>query len=118
MPVWPKIVYTYTVSLRTAATKWKLRQADRAPAQQDNAFATLTRQLAATSYWKQIGIATGMSYADFQSRVPVHTYERLAQAIGKAVGEELVSQDTIIQELTGKDFLRNKIQTVVDSYTD
>jgi uncharacterized membrane protein YheB (UPF0754 family) len=52
-----------------------------------------------------------------QGMIPRHR-ERLAQAIGKAVGEELVSQDTIIQELTGKDFLRNKIQTVVDSYTD
>ena len=52
-----------------------------------------------------------------QGMIPRHR-ERLATAIGKAVGEELVSQDTIIQELTGKDFLRNKIQTVVDSYTD
>ncbi len=52
-----------------------------------------------------------------QGMIPRHR-ERLAMAIGKAVGEELVSQDTIIQELTGKDFLRKKIQTVVDSYTD
>src|SRR6478735_3053496 len=42
-----------------------------------------------------------------QGMIPRHR-ERLANAIGKAVGEELVSQDTIIQELTGKDFLRNK----------
>ena len=52
-----------------------------------------------------------------QGMIPRHR-ERLANAIGKAVGEELVSQDTIIQELTGKDFLRKKIQTVVDSYTN
>src|SRR6478672_9228773 len=52
-----------------------------------------------------------------QGMIPRHR-ERLASAIGKAVGEELVSQDTILQELTGKDFLRNKIQTVVDSYTN
>ncbi len=43
---------------------------------------------------------------------------RLAAAIGKAVGEELVSQDTIMEELLGKDFLRRKISTVVDSYTE
>lgn len=49
--------------------------------------------------------------------IPRHR-DRLANAIGKAVGEELVSQDTILEELTGKDFLRNKIQVVVDSYTD
>ena len=44
--------------------------------------------------------------------------ERLAEAIGKAVGEELVSQETILDELFGKGFLQKKIQTVVDSYTE
>lgn len=51
-----------------------------------------------------------------QGMIPRHR-DRLANAIGKAVGQELVSQDTIIEQLTGKDFLRRKIQTVVDSYT-
>ena len=88
MPVWPKIVYTYSVSLKTAATKWKLRQVDRARVHQENAFATLTRQLGATSYWKQMGLATGMTYADFQTRVPVHTHERLIPAIEQMVRGE------------------------------
>lgn len=52
-----------------------------------------------------------------QGMVPRHR-ERLATAIGKAVGEELVSQETIVEELFGKEFLRKKIQNVVDSYTD
>ncbi len=52
-----------------------------------------------------------------QGMVPRHR-ERLAQAIGKAVGEELVSQETIVEELFGKEFLRKKIQGVVDSYTE
>jgi uncharacterized membrane protein YheB (UPF0754 family) len=51
-----------------------------------------------------------------QGMIPRHR-ERLANAIGKAVGEELVSQDTIMEELVGKDFLRTKIRTVLDSYT-
>lgn len=51
-----------------------------------------------------------------QGMIPRHR-DRLANAIGKAVGEELVSQDTIIEQLTGRDFLRNKIQEVVDAYT-
>jgi uncharacterized membrane protein YheB (UPF0754 family) len=51
-----------------------------------------------------------------QGMIPRHR-ERLANAIGKAVGEELVSQETILEQLTGRDFLRNKIQKVVDSYT-
>jgi uncharacterized membrane protein YheB (UPF0754 family) len=52
-----------------------------------------------------------------QGMIPRHR-DRLAQAVGRAVGEELVSQETILNELTGKDFLRSKIQRVVDSYTD
>src|SRR3982751_3415977 len=42
-----------------------------------------------------------------QGMIPRHR-ERLANAVGKAVGEELVSQDTILQQLTGNDFLRKK----------
>lgn len=52
-----------------------------------------------------------------QGMIPRHR-DRLANAIGKAVGEELVSQETVLEQLTGKDFLRNKIQAVIDSYTD
>jgi len=52
-----------------------------------------------------------------QGMIPRHR-DRLANAIGKAVGDELVSQETIIEQLTGKDFLRNKIQSVIDSYTE
>ncbi|MBA3352314.1 MAG: DUF445 family protein, partial [Blastocatellia bacterium] len=51
-----------------------------------------------------------------QGMIPRHR-DRLANAIGKAVGEELVSQETIMEELLGKDFLRRKIRGVIDSYT-
>ena len=51
-----------------------------------------------------------------QGMIPRHR-DRLANAIGKAVGEELVSQETILEQLTGRDFLKNKIQSVVDGYT-
>ncbi len=51
-----------------------------------------------------------------QGMIPRHR-DKLANAIGKAVGEELVSQETIVEELFGKEFLRKKIQNVVDSYT-
>lgn len=50
-----------------------------------------------------------------QGMIPRHR-DRLANAIGKAVGEELVSKETILEELFEKDFLRKKIQTLVDSY--
>ncbi|MBA2493295.1 MAG: DUF445 family protein [Acidobacteria bacterium] len=52
-----------------------------------------------------------------QGMIPRHR-DRLADAIGKAVGQELVSQETIIEELFGKEFLSRKIQNVVDSYTE
>jgi len=52
-----------------------------------------------------------------QGMIPRHR-DRLANAIGKAVGEELVSQETIMEELLGKEFLRKKIRGVVDSYTN
>jgi uncharacterized membrane protein YheB (UPF0754 family) len=51
-----------------------------------------------------------------QGMIPRHRV-RLAAAIGKAVGDELVSSETIHEQLIGKDFLRKKIQGVVDSYT-
>src|SRR5687768_13942376 len=51
-----------------------------------------------------------------QGMIPRHR-DRLASAIGKAVGEELVSQETIMEELLGKDFLRRKIRAVIDSYS-
>src|SRR5687767_3615501 len=50
-----------------------------------------------------------------QGMIPRHR-DRLANAIGKAVGEELVSKDTVLEELFEKDFLRKKIQSLVDSY--
>src|SRR4051794_4097959 len=52
-----------------------------------------------------------------QGMIPRHRV-RLAAAIGKAVGEELVSSETIHEQLIGRDFLRRKIQAVVDSYTN
>ncbi|MDQ3321074.1 MAG: DUF445 family protein [Acidobacteriota bacterium] len=51
-----------------------------------------------------------------QGMIPRHR-ERMAEAIGKAVGEELVSQETVLEELFEKDFLARKIQGVVDSYS-
>lgn len=51
-----------------------------------------------------------------QGMIPRHR-ERLAKAIGKAVGEELVSQETVLEELFEKEFLQKKIRGVVDSYT-
>lgn len=50
-----------------------------------------------------------------QGMIPRHR-DRLANAIGKAVGEELVSKETVLEELFEKDFLRRKIQDLINSY--
>jgi uncharacterized membrane protein YheB (UPF0754 family) len=52
-----------------------------------------------------------------QGNDPAAIATGLANAIGKAVGEELVSQETIMEELLSKEFLRRKIRGVIDSYT-
>lgn len=50
-----------------------------------------------------------------QGMIPRHR-ERLASTIGKAVGEELVSKETVLEELFEKNFLRRKIENLIDSY--
>lgn len=52
-----------------------------------------------------------------QGMIPRHR-DRLAAAIGKAVGNELVSQDTLVDALFGTDFFERKISGVVNSYVD
>ncbi len=52
-----------------------------------------------------------------QGMIPKHR-ERLANTIGKAVGEELVSQETVLDELFEKDFLRKKIRTIIDNFSN
>ena len=50
-----------------------------------------------------------------QGMIPRHR-ERLANAIGKAVGNELMSQETIVNALFKTDFFRTKVSALVQSY--
>lgn len=52
-----------------------------------------------------------------QGMIPRHR-ERLAQSIGKAVGNELVSQETIFDALFETDFFRLRVEGFVTAYTD
>jgi uncharacterized membrane protein YheB (UPF0754 family) len=52
-----------------------------------------------------------------QGMIPRHR-GRLAEAIGRAVGNELMSHDTIVNALFEKDFLRKKVEGLVNSYVD
>ncbi|MCA1593529.1 MAG: DUF445 family protein [Acidobacteria bacterium] len=52
-----------------------------------------------------------------QGMIPRHR-ERLAQTIGNAVGNELVSQETVVHALFETGFFRRKVETFVGAYTD
>jgi uncharacterized membrane protein YheB (UPF0754 family) len=52
-----------------------------------------------------------------QGMIPRHR-ERLAQTIGNAVGNELVSQDTVVHALFETGFFRRKVESFVNTYTD
>jgi uncharacterized membrane protein YheB (UPF0754 family) len=52
-----------------------------------------------------------------QGMIPRHR-ERLAQTIGNAVGNELVSQETVVHALFETGFFRRKVESFVDSFTD
>ncbi len=51
-----------------------------------------------------------------QGMIPRHR-EKLAQSIGNAVGNELVSQQTVFDALFETSFFRNKVEDFVNSYT-
>ena len=51
-----------------------------------------------------------------QGMIPRHR-ERLAQSIGNAVGNELVSQETVFNALFETDFFQRKVEDVVNVYT-
>jgi uncharacterized membrane protein YheB (UPF0754 family) len=51
-----------------------------------------------------------------QGMIPRHR-ERLAQTIGNAVGNELVSQETVVHALFETDFFRRKVSDLVETYS-
>ena len=51
-----------------------------------------------------------------QGMIPRHR-ERLAQSIGNAVGNELVSQETVFNALFETDFFQRKVEDFVNAYT-
>ena len=51
-----------------------------------------------------------------QGMIPRHR-ERLAQTIGNAVGNELVSQDTVVHALFETDFFERRVEGFVTAYT-
>ena len=52
-----------------------------------------------------------------QGMIPRHR-DKLAESIGKAVGTELVSQDTVFNALFETDFFRRRIESFVSAYSE
>ena len=52
-----------------------------------------------------------------QGMIPRHR-DKLAQSIGKAVGTELVSQETVFNALFETDFFHKRVEGFVTAYTD
>lgn len=52
-----------------------------------------------------------------QGMIPRHR-EKLAQTIGNAVGNELVSQETVVHALFETGFFRRKVESFVNAYTE
>lgn len=83
MPVWPKSICTFAVSLQTAATEWKLRSKRSAPDAQARALAALLPRCAAAAHWRAAGVEAGLAYETFRSRVPPNTPAQLAPVIAR-----------------------------------
>ena len=83
MPVLPKSFHVLGAKLQSARTARQLKQPRLALAAQNRTFAALLPRLAATSVGRAAGITPQLSYAQFQSRVPLRNYEQLAPFIGR-----------------------------------
>src|ERR1041385_5312238 len=83
MPAWPKPFFSLGATILTIRTAQKLRRKKTAIREQKRMFRALTKQLAATSFWKSHGVTAGMTYEQFKSRVTPRTYEDLAPAVDR-----------------------------------
>src|ERR1035437_5786707 len=81
MPVLPKSLLVLGARLQTARTTQELRKKKTAIPAQQRTLRALTRQFAQTSFGRAVGLESGISYAQFQSRIPLHTYAQLAPYI-------------------------------------
>ncbi len=81
MSVLPKSFMVLGARLQTVRTALRLRQKKSGAAAQKRAFRTLVRSCAKTAFGRAAGIEGGMTYAQVQRRVPVHTYADLAPRI-------------------------------------
>ncbi|MFA6288317.1 MAG: GH3 auxin-responsive promoter family protein [Opitutaceae bacterium] len=71
----PKALVNIGTSFLTSRTVKKLQAKRTAVPAQEKAFASLRDKLASTAYGQELGLTSATSYKEFQTRVPLRTYE-------------------------------------------
>jgi hypothetical protein len=75
---WLQHAVAIGVAMRTARVARRLRRDDRALARQEETYRELMRRFAVTAFGRAEGLEPGMSYAEFQRRLPLRSYEAFA----------------------------------------
>lgn len=77
MIVPPRGLVNFAAGVMSARMVRRLRRVDPGHAAQRRAFARLTGRLAATAFGRETGLAAGLPYETFRTRVSLRTYETL-----------------------------------------
>lgn len=75
MPVLPRSLLTTGARFLSARTARRLRDPQRILPAQHKTFAQLTNAMARCSFGRENGIQPGITYTEFQSKIPLRTYE-------------------------------------------
>jgi hypothetical protein len=78
MPLLPKSLLVLGARVLAAKTAYQLRQKKSAVPAQHRVFRALTGKFAKTAFGRAVGLEARCTYRQFQSRVPLQTYEMLA----------------------------------------
>ena len=84
MIVPPRGLVNFAAGVLSARMVRRLRRPDSGHAAQRRTLAALTGRLAATAYGREHGLAAGLAYDAFRSRVPLSTYEALSPYVERA----------------------------------
>jgi GH3 auxin-responsive promoter len=79
----PRSLLTIGASLLSARASMRLKRKGASLKAQDRVFGELIPKLAKASVWGGDGVEPGMSYEEFQGKVPLRTYEDLAPHIDR-----------------------------------
>ncbi|MBI5380533.1 MAG: GH3 auxin-responsive promoter family protein [Opitutae bacterium] len=80
MSALPKPLIILRANLLSAGMRWRLRQTQDIPAQH-RTWRTLVGKMALTQHGRSLRLDARMRYEQFQSHVPLHSYERIAPLI-------------------------------------